>query len=912
MVKNPGESQTFAASPDANHTVSQWSVNGQAAQSGGATFTLTNVQSDQTIRVSFRAVTYSLTASAGAGGAVSPNGTVVKNPGESQSFTAVASPNYTIAKWLMDGTVVQTGGLTFTLQKVDANHEIQVTFKNALSDSTTLVSSASLGRLRTDFDGWVGMDLTLGREAVIVTSLGRIAAPGNINVHQLSLVEAASGQIVGSSSVLMAGVAEGEFAYALLPVPVLLKPQQRYFLVSREESNGDAWHDVDSAVTTASVAVDNGGVWSDSGVKWSGFPGSGRSYGPLSFQYSTLPAGNFVAEAVPGRRRSDFSGWIGLEFRVGERPVLITSLGRMAAAHNTRVHQLKIVDATSGETLASTRVSMAAVPDGKFQYAALSEPVTLGPARRYYLVSDETSGGDAWYDVDSSIQASSSVASAEGGIWSEAGVNWFEAPGAGRSYGPVDFRYSTLPEREFISSVATGGLRTNFTGWVGMDLTVGLEPFVVTSLGRMTAAGNFEPHELSLIEADNGEAVASSTVLADGRPAGDFAYAPLIQPVVLKAQRRYFLVTSETSGGDSWYDRDSVVKTASNATDQGGVWSASGFDWFGAPGVGTTYGPLSFKFMLFPEQAFVVRVLPGRLRTNFTGWVGMDLTVGSEPVIITSLGRISAPGNTGLHELRLVESGNGRLVGSASVLMTGIAEGDFGYAALSEPVVLQARGRYYLVSEEEAGGDAWYDVDSAVQTAPVAIDNGGVWSDSGVNWSAIPAFDRSYGPLSFRYSMLPERHFLAEAVPGRPRSDFTGWVGMEFRVGENPVLVRSLGRMAAAGNTGVHSLKIVDASSGEALASTGVSMEGVPVGDFKYGAFPEPVTLGAGRNYYLVSEETSGGDAWYDVDSSVKASSSGATEEGGVWSKAGVNWFEVPGPGRSYGPVDFIFSTSDR
>src|SRR5581483_3840430 len=69
-----------------------------------------------------------ITASAGTGGAISPAGTFNKNLGDNQLFTATPNTNYFVNQWLLDSTVVQTGGANYTLTNIVTNHTVQVTF----------------------------------------------------------------------------------------------------------------------------------------------------------------------------------------------------------------------------------------------------------------------------------------------------------------------------------------------------------------------------------------------------------------------------------------------------------------------------------------------------------------------------------------------------------------------------------------------------------------------------------------------------------------------------------------------------------------------------------------------------------------------------------------------------------------
>ena len=68
--------------------------------------------------------TFTITPSAGANGAISPSSAQTVNTGGSVSFTATPNSGYTVKNWSVDGTVVQTGGTSFTLANITANHSV--------------------------------------------------------------------------------------------------------------------------------------------------------------------------------------------------------------------------------------------------------------------------------------------------------------------------------------------------------------------------------------------------------------------------------------------------------------------------------------------------------------------------------------------------------------------------------------------------------------------------------------------------------------------------------------------------------------------------------------------------------------------------------------------------------------------
>src|SRR5439155_13439238 len=55
FTKAKGQSQTFAAAANSGYTVGTWSVNGVVVQTGGSSFTLSNIQENRSVVVTFKA-----------------------------------------------------------------------------------------------------------------------------------------------------------------------------------------------------------------------------------------------------------------------------------------------------------------------------------------------------------------------------------------------------------------------------------------------------------------------------------------------------------------------------------------------------------------------------------------------------------------------------------------------------------------------------------------------------------------------------------------------------------------------------------------------------------------------------------------------------------------------------------------
>ncbi len=89
------------------------------------------VTQDITLYAKWTIITYTITASAGTGGSISPLGNVVVNYGASQTFTITPDAGYMISKIIVDGKAVyvsQTYKATYTFKNVKSNHTIRAEF----------------------------------------------------------------------------------------------------------------------------------------------------------------------------------------------------------------------------------------------------------------------------------------------------------------------------------------------------------------------------------------------------------------------------------------------------------------------------------------------------------------------------------------------------------------------------------------------------------------------------------------------------------------------------------------------------------------------------------------------------------------------------------------------------------------
>jgi hypothetical protein len=88
---------------------------------------------------------------------------------------------------------------------------------------------------------------------------------------------------------------------------------------------------------------------------------------------------------------------------------------------------------------ASVTVNVATGMPGTFAYATLSSPVTLSANTAYYVVTQETLGGDSWYDYDSSVQTTS-AATVTSAVYSS-NSSYVTLGSTAHTYGPVSLQY---------------------------------------------------------------------------------------------------------------------------------------------------------------------------------------------------------------------------------------------------------------------------------------------------------------------------------------------------------------------------------------------------------------------------------------------------------------------------------------
>lgn len=157
--------------------------------------------------------------------------------------------------------------------------------------------------------------------------------------------------------------------------------------------------------------------------------------------------------------------------------------------------------------------------------------------------------------------------------------------------------------------------------------------------------------------------------------------------------------------------------------------------------------------------------ITGTVRNNYPGWLGIEILVGPSPILVTQLGRIIAPANSGVHDVKIVSpvttpAGapvDGNDLVSASVTTVAQADGSnvgtFAWATLPQPVTLQPNTIYFIVSLESGGGDLWFDEQplSATSVATIQFSTTVRLTDPDIGKYQRGQTGQGFVPVSLRY-----------------------------------------------------------------------------------------------------------------------------------------------------------------
>src|SRR5205814_476917 len=111
-----------------------------------------------------------------------------------------------------------------------------------------------------------------------------------------------------------------------------------------------------------------------------------------------------------------------------------------------------------------------------------------------------------------------------------------------------------------------------------------------------------------------------------------------------------------------------TLTTTGAATNNAVAWGTGPGAWNTYPVSNQSFVPVNFRYTIASgATSYVTSTVLGPVRNDYSGWVGMQIVVGADPLTVSQLGRMMAPGNTGTHTVKLVKASDGLDVPGAVV-----------------------------------------------------------------------------------------------------------------------------------------------------------------------------------------------------------------------------------------------------
>jgi len=157
---NCGENKSFTIAANEGYRIASVIVDEtenvtETVIAANGVYTFENVTANHTIVATFEAITYTITATAGEGGTITPTGAQTVNEGADQSFSIAASEGYRIASVIVDAAtanenvteaVIAADGV-YTFENVTADHTIAATFEEIPTTYTITATADENGTI---------------------------------------------------------------------------------------------------------------------------------------------------------------------------------------------------------------------------------------------------------------------------------------------------------------------------------------------------------------------------------------------------------------------------------------------------------------------------------------------------------------------------------------------------------------------------------------------------------------------------------------------------------------------------------------------------------------------------------------------------------------------------------------------
>jgi hypothetical protein len=159
-------------------------------------------------------------------------------------------------------------------------------------------------------------------------------------------------------------------------------------------------------------------------------------------------------------------------------------------------------------------------------------------------------------------------------------------------------------------------------------------------------------------------------------------------------------------------------------------------------------------------------------------------------------------------------------------------------------------------------------------------------------------------------AFLTELDLVGSPSVSGVRNDFTGWVGIRFTFNTGGAKVTRLCRWVVSGNSAAHTVKLRDETTSTDVVSGSVNTTGATAGQFACASVTQ-TAITSGDTFNLWSQESSGGDQWYNDGSTTFTISSDATSLNSSYSTDGSSTNTNAGSGHAFGPPNMKYCTTD-
>ncbi|MDD2636677.1 MAG: choice-of-anchor J domain-containing protein, partial [Bacteroidales bacterium] len=191
-----GEDLTFTVDADECYQVESITLNGNPLPITGEVYSINNISGNMTIEATFSLLTYTVSANAGTGGSINPEGDIVVDCGTNENFTITPNANYIILDVMVNGASV--GAVSnYEFTNITDNAVIIATFQYSTDIADNIASNMSV--FPNPAENMISIELnyneTKATRLNILTIDGKIAKTCNISsdITEVEISELASG-----------------------------------------------------------------------------------------------------------------------------------------------------------------------------------------------------------------------------------------------------------------------------------------------------------------------------------------------------------------------------------------------------------------------------------------------------------------------------------------------------------------------------------------------------------------------------------------------------------------------------------------------------------------------------------------------------------------------------------------------